>query len=93
MVAVLANSVWQWRKASGFGWSGLNVQIAAEFSDSGRQQRTRILIETVEPRSPGTAAGLRKGDGITELNGFDQNLGKRFRDLRAGEEDRQSTER
>ncbi|HET8550081.1 MAG TPA: SpoIIE family protein phosphatase [Bryobacteraceae bacterium] len=84
--AVVANSVWQWRTAAEFGWSGLGLKPESHFKGYGRVSRheARLSIDEVEPGSPASAAGLRKGESITKLNGSAEDLVERFFSLRPG---------
>jgi hypothetical protein len=70
--------------SSGLGWSGLDIRV--DFQMSEKQPRQVLTVETVEPRSPASLAGLRHGDRILAVNGASDSVADRFRSLRDGEQ-------
>ena len=84
LVAVGANSVYQWRRAAPFGWTGLCLRFESQITDGGRRQQSKLLIEDVQPRSPASAAGLRKGERIVALDASSEGLIRRFGAVPAG---------
>ena len=78
LVAVAANSAYQWTRAVPFGWSGLHVRFESQFSGEPLTEETRLLVEDVQPRSPASAAGLEKREHIVGVEGSSKALVQRF---------------
>jgi serine phosphatase RsbU (regulator of sigma subunit) len=84
LVAVLAHSLVQWSSAARYGWTGLEVALTTRLTDAGGED-SFFLVKSAEPLSPGSRAGLRRGDEILAIDGSPGSLVSRFRQLKPDE--------